>query len=80
MDCLLFQLNLDVLLTAADHCYNLEMLDVAGQRCITDELLRTLARNCPKLHRIGMKGCAQVLKSKFQLTLRGHRTPKGVNS
>ncbi|XP_052099958.1 F-box/LRR-repeat protein fbxl-1-like isoform X1 [Mytilus californianus] len=54
------KLNLDVLLTAADHCYNLEMLDVAGQRCITDELLRTLARNCPKLHRIGMKGCAQV--------------------
>ncbi|CAG2229123.1 F-box/LRR-repeat protein 2-like [Mytilus edulis] len=54
------KLNLDVLLTAADHCYNLEMLDVAGQRCITDELLGTLARNCPKLHRIGMKGCAQV--------------------
>lgn len=52
---------MDVLLTVAENCSNLEKFDVAGQRCLTDELLVTLSKNCPKLHRIGMKGCSQVL-------------------
>lgn len=52
---------MDVLLAAAEYCSTLEKIDVAGQRCVTDELLATLSKNCPKLHRIGMKGCSQVL-------------------
>ena len=52
---------MEVLLTAAENCSNLEKFDVAGQRCVTDEMLDTLSKNCHKLHRIGMKGCSQVL-------------------
>jgi hypothetical protein len=56
----------DVLLTVAENCSNLEKFDVAGQRCLTDELLVTLSKNCPKLHRIGMKGCSILFEEKLR--------------
>ena len=56
----LFQMKYEVLQTAFWNCPNLEHVDLAGLKVVTQELMFDLAENCPKLRKIGIKGCFQV--------------------
>ncbi|XP_013397166.1 F-box/LRR-repeat protein 2 isoform X2 [Lingula anatina] len=57
------KMNGDVLHAAAVSSTNLEKFSVSGLMCVDDNLLHTLADNCPKLHYIGLKSCRQVTDS-----------------
>ncbi|KAJ8301825.1 hypothetical protein KUTeg_020812 [Tegillarca granosa] len=54
------QIDVDVLFVVASTCYNLEILDMAGLACVTNDLLVSLAEHCPKLSKLGIKGCSEV--------------------
>lgn len=54
------EIDVDVLFVVASTCYNLEILDMAGLACVTNDLLISLAEHCPKLSKLGIKGCSEV--------------------
>ncbi|KAK3095521.1 hypothetical protein FSP39_015599 [Pinctada imbricata] len=54
------KIEYDVLLAAVENCVNLEHLDMAGLKIVTDDLLSKLAEHCPRLGWLGIKGCSQV--------------------
>ncbi|XP_041368563.1 F-box/LRR-repeat protein 2-like [Gigantopelta aegis] len=53
-------IDLGVLFKVAEGCHNIEVLDLAGLVIVTDQLLHTVACNCPHLHKLSIKGCRQV--------------------
>lgn len=54
------KINYDVLCAAATHCHGLVFLDLGGVSCVDDHFMELLARNTPKLQRLGIKGCSKV--------------------
>ena len=53
-------MDVDTLFMVAERCVNLQSLDVAGLACVSDDLLVSVAKHCPRLEHIGLKGCVNV--------------------
>ncbi|XP_019625876.1 PREDICTED: F-box/LRR-repeat protein 2-like [Branchiostoma belcheri] len=62
--CLIFTacvaMSMEVLQVIASKCVNLERFHVAGLADVRDDLLLTLASNCPKLSNVTFKSCNQL--------------------